>query len=63
MKRVTLQAKLMAISRQDSPASLPDISAGYCLRAMVDESGMIQMGTHNRSEMVAMLGKSCDTTP
>jgi hypothetical protein len=46
MKRVNLQAKLLAISRQDSPASLPDISAGYCLREIVDESGMIQMGTH-----------------
>jgi len=51
----------MLISRQVYPASLPDVSAGYCQRALVDESGMIrtQMGTHNISEMVAVLGTPC----
>jgi hypothetical protein len=36
------------------------MSAGYCQRAPVDESGMIrtQMMTHNESEMVAVLGTS-----
>jgi hypothetical protein len=48
------------------PASLLNVCAGICQRALVDESGMIrtQMGTHNRSES----GRSAwdtlyDTTP
>jgi hypothetical protein len=55
----------MAISFQVSPALLPDVSVGYCQRAVVDKSGMIrtQMGMHNRSEMVAVLGMPCTIPP
>jgi hypothetical protein len=38
------------------------MSADYCQRALVEESRM-QMGTHNRSEMVAVLGMSCAIPP
>jgi hypothetical protein len=43
--------------REVSSASLLDVSAGNFQRTLVDESGMIrnQMGTHNRSEIVAVL--------
>jgi hypothetical protein len=46
-------------------ASLQNISAGKCKRALVDESGMIrtQMGTHNRSAIVAVLGTPCAIPP
>jgi hypothetical protein len=39
-------AKFTAISLQVLPASLLGVCAGYCKRALVDESGMIrtQMG-------------------
>jgi hypothetical protein len=52
-------------SHQDSPALLPDVSAGYWDTAVVDESGMIrtQMGMHNRSEMVTLLGTPCLIPP
>jgi hypothetical protein len=40
--RNTSSAKLTTISHQVSPVLLPDVSAGYCLRALVDESGMIR---------------------
>jgi hypothetical protein len=51
----------MAIPHQVFPALLPDVSAGYCQGAVVDESGMIrtQVGVHNRSEMAAVLGTPC----
>jgi hypothetical protein len=51
----------MAFSRQVSPASLLDFSAGNCQRAPVDESGIIrtQIWKHNRSEMVAVRGTPC----
>jgi hypothetical protein len=41
------------------------MSAGYCQRALVDESGMIitRMGMHNRSEMVAVHRKPCAIPP
>jgi hypothetical protein len=57
-ERYTSYANFTAISRQVYPASLPDASAGYCQRALVDESRMIrtQMETHNRSEKVAVFG-------
>jgi hypothetical protein len=57
-------AKFTAISSQVSPSSLSDVSAGYYQEGMVDESGMIrtQMGKHNRSVMVPVLGTPC-TTP
>jgi hypothetical protein len=40
-----------AITRQVSPDSILDVSAGICQRALMDETGMIttQMVTHNRS--------------
>jgi hypothetical protein len=37
-ERNTSLEKFMAISRQVSSASLPGVSAGYCQRALVDES-------------------------
>jgi hypothetical protein len=40
--RNTSAAKLPNISCQVSPASLPDVSAGYCQTALVDELGMIE---------------------
>jgi hypothetical protein len=48
-----------------SPASLLDVSAGYCQKALIGESGMIraQMGKHNRSVMVAVYGTPCATRP
>jgi hypothetical protein len=52
MNRDTLEAKFTTTSCQVSHASLPDVSAGYYQRALVDESGMTgtQTGMHNRSE-------------
>jgi hypothetical protein len=43
------------------PVSILGSSAGNCHIALVDESGMIrtQMGTHNRSQIVAVLGTPC----
>jgi hypothetical protein len=54
-------SKLTDISHQVSPDLLLGVSAGYCRRAMVGESGMIrtQMGMHNRSVMVAVYGMPC----
>jgi hypothetical protein len=53
------------ISHQVSPASLLEVSAGNCQRALVDESGMtrIQMGKHNRTEMVTVQGLPCAPAP
>jgi hypothetical protein len=50
MKEILRKQNLGTISRQVSPASLPDVFTGNCQRALVDESGMIkyQMGTRNR---------------
>jgi hypothetical protein len=61
MKRNTSKAKFMAISHQVSTALLPDVSAGYCQRALVNESGIVrtQMGMHKRSEMVTVHGMPC----
>jgi hypothetical protein len=42
MKEVVCNQKLAAISHQVSPASLLDVSAGNCQRALVDESGTIR---------------------
>jgi hypothetical protein len=42
--RNTSAAKLPNISRQVSTASLPDVSAGYCQIALVDDLGMIEFG-------------------
>jgi hypothetical protein len=38
-ERIASLAKFAVISHQLSPASLPGVSAGYCQRALVDESG------------------------
>jgi hypothetical protein len=61
MKRDTSWAKFMAVFHQLSPALLQDVSACYCQTALVHESGMIriQMGTHDTSQMVAVLGMPC----
>jgi hypothetical protein len=48
----------LEIFHQVSPASLLDICFRNCRRALLDESGMITTGTHNRSEMVAVRGSS-----
>jgi hypothetical protein len=58
MKEILRKQNSQPFLRQVSPASLPNISAGYCQRAVVDELGKsrTQMGTHNRSVMVAVLG-------
>jgi hypothetical protein len=58
-------AKFTAIYRQVSPASLPNVFASYCQRALVDESGMIgtQARMHNRSAMVAVHGTPCAIPP
>jgi hypothetical protein len=55
------------LHRQNSRPSLAKfllllgVFAGYCQRDLVDESGMIriQMGMHNRSDMVAVYGTPC----
>jgi hypothetical protein len=41
-ERNTSSAKFTVIYRQVYTASLPDISAGYCQRAVVDGSGIIR---------------------
>jgi hypothetical protein len=48
----------MDIYLRVSSPSLLGVSAGYCQRAVVGESGMIrtQMGKHNRLIMVAVYG-------
>jgi hypothetical protein len=50
MKEIFRGQYLLVISRQVPPASLLDISAAHCQRALLDESGKLinQMGTHNR---------------
>jgi hypothetical protein len=65
MKSDPSYAKFTAISRQVSPASLLSVSVGHCQIALVNESGMIitQMGSHNRSEVVAVHGTPCSTPP
>jgi hypothetical protein len=40
-----LPAKIKAISCQVSPALLIGVSAGYCQKALVDESGIIRTQT------------------
>jgi hypothetical protein len=47
-----LPAKFTTISHRVSPDMLLNVSDGICLRALVDESGMIitQVGMHSRSE-------------
>jgi hypothetical protein len=41
MKETLRRQNVVVISRQVSPASLLDVSAGNCQRTLVDESGMI----------------------
>jgi hypothetical protein len=61
MKEILRVQNLPATSRQVSPPSLLDVSAYNFLRTLVDEAGMIraQIGTHNRSEMIAVHGTMC----
>jgi hypothetical protein len=64
MKEIIHRQNSLAISRQGTPASQLDFSTGNCQRVLVNKSGMIraQMGTQNRSEMVAMQGSPCAPT-
>jgi hypothetical protein len=57
-ERDTSSAKFTSISSQGSPDSVLGIFAGTYQKALVDETEIIrtQMGTHNRSEMVAVHG-------
>lgn len=57
----TSWAKLTTISCQTSPVTLPVVSVGYCQRDLADKLGKIrpQMGTHNGSVMVSVLGTPC----
>jgi hypothetical protein len=50
VKEILCRQNSAAISRQVSPASLIDVPAGKCQRALVEELGMTinQMGKHNR---------------
>jgi hypothetical protein len=59
MKEITVGK----ISRQVSPVLLVGVSAAYCQRALVDKAGIIrtQMGSPNRSEMVAVQGSLCNS--
>jgi hypothetical protein len=61
MKEILLRKNSAAIYRQVSPTSLLGFSAGNCLRALVDESGMIRtlIGKQNRSVMVVAYGTPC----
>jgi hypothetical protein len=65
MKEILRRAKLNGHFFAKVLLLLLDVSAGYCQRALVDESGMIrkQMGMHIRSEMVALQGLPCAPTP
>jgi hypothetical protein len=51
----------MDICRQISPASLICVCAGYCQRALEDESAVIRthIRKHNKSVMVAVYGTPC----
>jgi hypothetical protein len=61
MKEILHRQNSVLISRQVSLASLLDVSASNCQRALVDESGVIrtQMGMHNRSKIVTVQGSPC----
>jgi hypothetical protein len=65
MKQILRRKNLTAISRHVSPDSVVDVSGGNFQRALICESGIIrtQVGSHNRSEMVVMLGSPCAPTP
>jgi hypothetical protein len=64
MQEIFRRQNLAAISRHISSASLLDVSASNCQRALVDKSGMIkhQIVTHNRSEIVAVYWSPCAPT-
>jgi hypothetical protein len=64
-ERYILLAKFTTISCQVYPDLLRGVSAGTCHRTLMDESGMIrnQMGMHNRSEKLAVLGTLCMILP
>jgi hypothetical protein len=48
-----------------NPTSLLGVSAGLCLRDVLDESEMFgtHAGTHSRSKMAAVHGKLCTAPP
>jgi hypothetical protein len=64
-KKKYFLGKIYGHSRQVSPASLTDVFACNCKRALVDESGMsrTQIGRHNGSETVTVLGTPCVIPP
>jgi hypothetical protein len=51
----------MDISCTLPPASLLGVSAGYCYRSLLGDSGMIrtQIGKHDTSVMIAVYGTPC----
>jgi hypothetical protein len=61
----TLAGKVHSHFSPVYPAFLLGVSAGYCYRALVDESEMItaQMGKKNRSVMVTVCGMPCTVPP
>jgi hypothetical protein len=65
MKRDTSSEEFTTISREVSPVSLLDVFSGYCQGALVDESGLLELrwGHNGRSEMVAVQGSPCASTP
>jgi hypothetical protein len=58
MKSHTYKLNSLIFLAKLATASLLGVSAGYCYRALVGESGMIKtlMGKHNGSVMVAVYG-------
>jgi hypothetical protein len=52
MKEILRQQNQLPLLAMLLRASLPDVSAVFCRRVLVDESGMIttQMGTYNRTQ-------------
>jgi hypothetical protein len=64
-KRVTCRQNLWIFFAKFLPASLLGVSAGYCQRSVLGESGMIrtQMGKHSRSVVVAVYGTPCVIQP
>jgi hypothetical protein len=60
-----LVGKIHRYFLSSSPVSPLVISAGYYHRGLMSETGMIrtQVGTHNRSVMVAVYGTPCAIPP
>jgi hypothetical protein len=73
LRHVKDPASMIQILRRQNSATIfspnfscfaTNVCARNCERAVVDESGILrtQMGTHNRSEMVALKGSPCVPT-